>query len=300
MAVVSSIHHNGGIPLVVSKSIRLIVHRELMAEKKAKETANLRNEREWHELEANVELSCELDEAFEYLDNLGPEGNYLFEPEFSLVQLDENDALDKLNIMEKLHVAGFAPGAATFTILINASIAENDIDKAFETFNLMRSHVADPDVVAFTSMINGFATIGRVEKAMNLFEDLLESGLTPSHVTFNTLINACAKSHYYAHKAIEFYNEMQELYDYYPDLTTYNTVLHACAKQGDVVQAEVILRHMKKHQVPMDEWLYNQILNGETRFNTALRRIVFFASCPVTLVVSMRPFSKMRSSGTTT
>ncbi|KAJ8525628.1 hypothetical protein ON010_g15486 [Phytophthora cinnamomi] len=169
------------------------------------------------------------------------------------------------NVMEKMQVAGLVPDRASFTILMNAAIAEGDLDKAFETFHLMRTHVAEPDEIAFSCLINGFAREGRVERALNLLEDLLECGLTPSLVTFNTLMNACAKSHYYAHKAIDFYYEMQELYDYVPDLYSYTTVLHACAKHGDFIQAEQIVRHMERHHVPMTEFVYNTLLNVYAR-----------------------------------
>ncbi|CAH0484871.1 unnamed protein product [Peronospora farinosa] len=169
------------------------------------------------------------------------------------------------NVMEKMQVAGLVPDRASFTILMNAAIAEGDLDKAFETFHLMQTHVTEPDEVAFSCLINGFAREGRVERALNLLEDLLECGLTPSIVTFNTLMNACAKSHYYAHKAIDFYYEMQELYDYTPDLYTYTTVLHACAKHGDFIQAEQIIRHMERHHVPMTEFVYNTLFNVYAR-----------------------------------
>ncbi|GMF43638.1 unnamed protein product [Phytophthora fragariaefolia] len=169
------------------------------------------------------------------------------------------------NVMERMQVAGLVPDRASFTILMNAAIAEGELDKAFETFHLMRTHVTEPDEIAFTCLINGFAREGRVERALNLLEDLLECGLTPSLVTFNTLMNACAKSHYYAHKAIDFYYEMQELYDYVPDLYSYSTVLHACAKHGDFIQAEQIIRHMERHQVPMTEFVYNTLFNVYAR-----------------------------------
>ncbi|KAE9007953.1 hypothetical protein PR001_g16840 [Phytophthora rubi] len=169
------------------------------------------------------------------------------------------------NVMEKMQVAGLVPDRASFTILMNAAIAEGDLDKAFETFHLMRTHVTEPDEIAFSCLINGFAREGRVERALNLLEDLLECGLTPSLVTFNTLMNACAKSHYYAHKAIDFYYEMQELYDYVPDLYSYTTVLHACAKHGDFIQAEQIIRHMERHHVPMTEFVYNTLFNVYAR-----------------------------------
>lgn len=387
-------------------------HLESMRELKSLEADGGRNERQWDLLEQDTELSRELDAAFDYLNNLGADGDYIYEPEPSLLDLDENEALDKLNalarrdedvlaqldeddsdkqlavedynfllrvyamkgmhkeanallarmernvegafasetsafqtnadstdvelasslngiphliapnahsymyyicslvqtqqaaaavrtlgrmkekgifpdvptynsvmnvcakakkvhwsynVMEKMQVAGLVPDKASFTILVNAAIAENDMDKAFETFNLMRSHITEPDVVAFSCLIHGFAKIGRVERALYLLEDLLECGLTPTQVTFNSLINACAKSHYYAHKAVEFYNEMQELYDYLPDMYTYNTVLHACAKQGDAIQAEEILRHMRKHEAPMSEITYNTLLNTYAR-----------------------------------
>ncbi|TMW59231.1 hypothetical protein Poli38472_007376 [Pythium oligandrum] len=169
------------------------------------------------------------------------------------------------NIMEKMQLAGLMPDQATFTILMHAAIADGEIDKAFETFHLMRSRVTEPDVVSFTVLIHGYAKLGRIERAINLYEDLLDCGLTPTHVTFNALILACAKSHYFAPKAIEFYREMQELYDYHPDLFTYNNVLHACAKHGDYIQAEEILGHMLKHNVPLDERTYNTLLNVYAR-----------------------------------
>ncbi|KAI9982668.1 hypothetical protein PInf_008645 [Phytophthora infestans] len=127
------------------------------------------------------------------------------------------------------------------------------------------SSADEPDEVACTCCIHGCAREGRVERALNLLEDLLECGLTPSLVTYNTLMNACAKSHYYAHKAVEFYNEMQELYDYTPDLYSYTTVLHACAKHGDFIQAEQIIRHMERHHVPMTEFVYNTLFNVYAR-----------------------------------
>jgi pentatricopeptide repeat protein len=390
-------------------------HLESMRELKSLEKANLRNERAWDQLEQDAELSRELDAAFDYLNNLGAQGDYVYEPEPTLADLDARDALTKLNalargdpdvldevdgdhkelavedynfllrvyavkglhkeanallsrmeknlppplaalggdrpvvaasnsngsvdlalldeldgvphrvspdahsymyyvcalvasrqaaaavrtlgrmkergvlpdvptynsvmnacakagkvqwaynVMERMQVAGLVPDKASFTILMNSAIAENDLDKAFETFHLMRSHIAEPDVVAFSCLIHGYAKVGRVERALNLFEDLLESGLTPTQVTFNSLMNACAKSHYYAHKAVEFYHEMQELYDYVPDLYTYNTVLHACAKHGDFIQAEQIVRHMERHQVPKDEFTYNTLFNVYAR-----------------------------------
>uniref|UniRef100_A0AAV1USF7 PROP1-like PPR domain-containing protein n=1 Tax=Peronospora matthiolae TaxID=2874970 RepID=A0AAV1USF7_9STRA len=169
------------------------------------------------------------------------------------------------NVMEKMQVAGLVPDRASFTILMNAAIAEGELDKAFETFHLMRTHVVEPDEVAFSCLIHGYAREGRVERALNLLEDLLSCGLTPSLVTFNTLMNACAKSHYYAHKAIDFYYEMQELYDYTPDLYSYTTVLHACAKNGDFIQAEQILRHMERHHVPMTDFVYSTLFNVYAR-----------------------------------
>ncbi|GMF21555.1 unnamed protein product [Phytophthora lilii] len=401
-------------------------HLERARELEAKQRDNARNAREWAALERNDELNRELDDVFEYLDKSGPLGDYVYEPEPSLEDLDERDALAKLNaiaradpevmqevretqrqvagnvevegdgqgqhelavndynfllrvyavkglhreanalltrmeknltplaaeqavvpvrptdstelalmdalddvphvvppnaksymlyatalgadgqaahavrvvgrmkergvlpdvsvynavmracskagrmswaynVMEKMQVAGLVPDRASFTILMNAAIAEGDLDKAFETFHLMRSHVAEPDEIAFSCLINGFAREGRVERALNLLEDLLECGLTPSLVTFNTLMNACAKSHYYAHKAIDFYYEMQELYDYIPDLYSYTTVLHACAKHGDFIQAEQIIRHMERHHVPMTEFVYNTLFNVYAR-----------------------------------
>ncbi|EGZ14642.1 hypothetical protein PHYSODRAFT_263944 [Phytophthora sojae] len=407
-------------------------HLERMRDLKAGERANARNAKEWAALERNEELNKELDEVFEYMDKSGPLGDYVYEPEPSLEDVDELDALAKLNaiaradpdimkevgetqraaaaasgadvevevegdgqvqhelavndynfllrvyavkglykeanalltrmeknlepiaadktvvpvkpsdctelalmdalesvphvippnaksymlyatalgvdgqaahavrvigrmkergvlpdvsvynaimracskagrvswaynVMEKMQVAGLVPDRASFTILMNAAIAEGDLDKAFETFHLMRTHVAEPDEIAFSCLINGFAREGRVERALNLLEDLLECGLTPSLVTFNTLMNACAKSHYYAHKAIDFYYEMQELYDYVPDLYSYTTVLHACAKHGDFIQAEQIIRHMERHHVPMTEFVYNTLFNVYAR-----------------------------------
>ncbi|GLE11082.1 hypothetical protein PINS_up023390 [Pythium insidiosum] len=174
--------------------------------------------------------------------------------------------------MEKMQLAGLTPDRASFTILMQSAIAEGELDKAFQTFHLMRSRVTEPDAVAFTTLIHGYAKVGRIERAINLYEDLLDSGLTPTPLTFNALILACAKSHYFAHKAIEFYHEMQELYDYYPDLFTYNNVLHACAKHGDFIQAEEILRHMRLHHVPLDTRTYNTLLHVYAR--AQIKRVV--------------------------
>jgi pentatricopeptide repeat protein len=410
-------------------------HVESMRALKERGRENERNEQLWEQLEGDDELNKELDNVFEYLNNLGPEGDYVYEPDASLADLDEKDVLAKLNalargdravldevqhrlaeegegasetahelsvddynllmrvyaekglfdkanvlltrmekncatppdatlvtataaspsevlattddaellaldfvphriapdyntymyyivslvhagasgpaqavrtlgrmkehgvqpelavynsvmnvcakagkvqwaynIMEKMQLAGFTPDKASFTILMHAAISEGDVDKAFKTFHLMRSRVTEPDVVAFTVLINGYAKIGRIERAINLYEDLLDCGLTPTHMTFNALILACAKSHYFAHKAVEFYHEMHELYDYRPDPFSYHNVLHACAKQGDVIQAEEILRHMRKHKVPITDRTISTMLNVYAR--AQIKRVV--------------------------
>ncbi len=70
-----------------------------------------------------------------------------------------------------------------------------------------------------------YAKVGHVERAVYLLEDMMSEGIIPCTVTYNSMIFACSRSSYYAHKAWEFYFEMQDQYDYAPVRTFMNLCL---------------------------------------------------------------------------
>ncbi|EEY63025.1 uncharacterized protein PITG_14655 [Phytophthora infestans T30-4] len=72
-------------------------HLERMRDLKSAQRINERNAKEWAALERNDELNRELDDVFEYLNTSGPMGDYTYEPEPSLEDVDHLDALNKLN-----------------------------------------------------------------------------------------------------------------------------------------------------------------------------------------------------------
>lgn len=58
-------------------------------------------------------------------------------------------------MLERMQAQGVAPNAVSYTILMNAWIAVRDIDRAFDTFHFMRTHIAMPSLIAFNSLIHG-------------------------------------------------------------------------------------------------------------------------------------------------
>ncbi|KAF0688190.1 Aste57867_20173 [Aphanomyces stellatus] len=183
------------------------------------------------------------------------------------------------NMFEKMQTAGIKPSMISFTILMNASIAVGDLDRAFETFHLMRSYVSQPSLVSFNSLIHGYAKIGRVERCINLMEDMLDLRITPNHVTYVSLIHACSKSHYYAHKAWEFFYEMQDNYDILPCTVTYSYMLNAAARHGDIRSAEKLVHLMTKHAVPQTPAISISLVNVYAR--AQIKSVVRRARCNI-------------------
>ncbi|CAK4613665.1 hypothetical protein AeMF1_000821 [Aphanomyces euteiches] len=183
------------------------------------------------------------------------------------------------NIFEKMQAQGIQPSGVSFTILMNASIAVGDIDRAFETFHIMRSYVEEPGIVAFTSLIHGYAKIGRVERCVYLLEDMLDLRITPNNYTYNSLIYACSKSYHYAHKAWEFFYEMQDQYDIIPDVVTYAYMMSAAARHGDIRSAEKLLYLMEKHAVPQTSTILISLINVYAR--AQIKSIVRKAKCNI-------------------
>ncbi|RHY34912.1 hypothetical protein DYB32_000581 [Aphanomyces invadans] len=177
----------------------------------------------------------------------------------------------------KMQANGIQPNVVSFTILMNASIAVGDIDRAFETFHIMRSHVAQPSLITFNSLIHGYAKIGRVERCINLLEDMLDLQITPNNVTYASLIHACSKSFHYAHKAWEFFYEMQDNYDI--DTVVYGYMMNAVARHGDLRSADKLVYLMNKYAVPQTNTILVSLINVYAR--AQIKSVVRRARCNI-------------------
>ncbi|CAH0519378.1 unnamed protein product [Peronospora belbahrii] len=76
-------------------------HVERMYDLKKAKQLNDRNAKEWTALTQNDELNHELDRVFEYLNKSGPHGDYIYESEPSLKDVNHIDALEKLNALAR-------------------------------------------------------------------------------------------------------------------------------------------------------------------------------------------------------
>jgi pentatricopeptide repeat protein len=130
-----------------------------------------------------------------------------------------------------------------FTTLIKGALRDKDVDRAWKTFDHMRSQVCEPDTVTYSLMIYACSKTQDAEKAFDLFEEMASKSLPVSEATFVSLIQACGSRPDYYLEAFNLFDQMVRQ-GYTPTHWTYNTLLSAVAKQGDILRARLIWNQM--------------------------------------------------------
>ncbi|KAH8151630.1 uncharacterized protein LAJ45_04252 [Morchella importuna] len=160
----------------------------------------------------------------------------------------QSDVQAATNAIQEMHALGIIPNLVVYTTLIQTCINRNQLETAWQIFNLIKLKSAStaPDAETYTLMIHACAINGEVERALDLYTDMTtRRGLEPTHETYHALIHACALRKDYFTQAWRFATEMQarglkvnRLY--------LNTLLQACGRTGELTRARLLVRHMMR------------------------------------------------------
>ena len=133
-----------------------------------------------------------------------------------------------------------------YTTLIKTCINGRKLSTAWQIFNLMklRSSSTAPDVLTYTLMFKACGMEGESEKALDLHVDMtVRRGLELNQEAYGALIHAMAVRKDYISYAWRFAMEMQKG-GFVMDRNILNELILACGKNGDLMRARMLIRHM--------------------------------------------------------
>lgn len=178
-----------------------------------------------------------------------------------------SDVFAATRAVEEMHTHNILPNLVVYTTLIQTCISRNQLETAWQIFNLikLKSTATAPDVTTYTLMIHACAINDEVERALDLFTDMtVRRGLVPNRETYHALIHACAMRKDYFAQAWKFATEMQR------DGMTINRIylnvlIQACGRTGELTRARLLVRHMmasrrERKNVQPDEVTFQNLM----------------------------------------
>ncbi|OLY81933.1 Pentatricopeptide repeat-containing protein [Smittium mucronatum] len=152
---------------------------------------------------------------------------------------------DAYKVYELMKTKGVMPTESIYDNLLLGCISFGDSKRAWGTFEHLRFEIASPSVKSMTIMINACILDDQVEKALTLLDEMIANNQQLTDVTFNSLIKACAHRPGYLNNALELLVKM-ELTGFKPDYYTYNTIIYACARNKNLEMARHIFNELIK------------------------------------------------------
>ncbi|KAJ3291442.1 hypothetical protein HK104_006106, partial [Borealophlyctis nickersoniae] len=201
-----------------------------------------------------------------------------------------NQALDDM-IQE-----GITPSALTMTLMIKSHVQGGDMHGAMEWFQHMVGSDLQPGVQVFTQLIKGYFATRDVQSASNVYSLMADYGVKPNIVWYTCMIDLYAKEnnpnvvqdlladlernralaekveatatagadrtdsddkHRKSRNQPESWRQKLE-----PDTVFYNTFVHAHARNGDMANAEEVVKTMVARNCVPDVTTYSILVYG--------------------------------------
>lgn len=180
-----------------------------------------------------------------------------------------SDVFAATHAVEDMHTHNILPNLIIYTTLIQTCINRNQLETAWQIFNLikLKSTSTAPDVTTYTLMIHACAISGEVERALDLFTDMtVRRGIAPNRETYHVLIHACAMRKDYFAQAWKFATDMQT--DGMTINRMYlNILIQACGRTGELTRARLMVRHMmaasrQRKNIQPDEITFQNLMRA--------------------------------------
>lgn len=156
---------------------------------------------------------------------------------------------------------GKRPNNVIISSLLVGCIKKRQLDRACETFDLMRNYIEEADSISTALMIKVAEMQHRTEQAILFFESLEIHNQPITQGCYHAVMHACAASWRYDVKAFDFFEMMVDS-GITPTLTSYHILLEACGKHGDFVKVNDIFRRIHESGLTPTQTTYSLALRA--------------------------------------
>ncbi|KAJ6735178.1 PPR CONTAINING PLANT-LIKE PROTEIN [Salix purpurea] len=161
------------------------------------------------------------------------------------------------DLAREMEGRGISPSKVTCTVLIDAYVRLQDMEKAFQIFSSMERFGLVPDVYVYGVLIHGLCMKGNMKESSKLFRSMAEMHVEPSDVIYNTMIHGYCKEDN-SYRALRLLREM-EAKGLVPNVASYSSIIGVLCKDGKWQESEVLLDKMIELQLKPSASILNMI-----------------------------------------
>jgi len=149
------------------------------------------------------------------------------------------DAVDAAwDALEALHSEGQAVDITAVNVVIRASVALGDLQRAFGTYQICAELGVKPTLDTYHSLLSGCIVVGHRELGNRLIAEMKEAKIKPDARTYERLIVLCLTGETY--EDAFFYLEDMKAENLYPPLSVYEAIIQRCVLEKDARYAVAV------------------------------------------------------------
>jgi pentatricopeptide repeat protein len=155
-------------------------------------------------------------------------------------------------LLSDMVTEGIEPGLATYCSIIKGYCMGNQLDRAFEVLDEMKTATRIcPDEITYNTLIDGCARNWQYDRGVAVFEEMQTAGVPPTHFTLSILVklsNRCKM----LPKAFSFCEMFASKFQIRPNIFVYNNLIQACLAHDGVQRGLQVLEQMLCDKVRPD------------------------------------------------
>jgi pentatricopeptide repeat protein len=149
------------------------------------------------------------------------------------------DAVDAAwDALEALHSEGQAVNITAVNVVIRASVALGDLQRAFGTYQICAELGVKPTLDTYHSLLSGCIVARHRELGNRLIAEMKEAKIKPDSRTYERLIVLCLTGESY--EDAFFYLEEMKAENLYPPLSVYEAIIQRCVVEKDARYAVAV------------------------------------------------------------
>jgi len=174
------------------------------------------------------------------------------------IRINNIDRAEKLS--QRALTLGIKPDTVFFSSMINAHAQRHDVAGAKHWFEQLALWDLEPNEWCFSSMINACAKVGDLDAAISWLGRMLDARLKPEVIIFSCLLDACARVDD-LDRGVQIFKAMLR------SGVELNAIPYCCfarlySIRGMYMKVENLFEHMQAQGIVMNEYCLNALLHA--------------------------------------
>ncbi|KAA1471768.1 hypothetical protein DENSPDRAFT_837838 [Dentipellis sp. KUC8613] len=163
------------------------------------------------------------------------------------------------DVLEEMHKNAEPVDIAAINAIVQASVAQGDLQRAVGTYQACAQFGVAPDVDTYNALLSGCIAARHRELGDRLLTEMREAGVRPDLHTYERLVVLCLTSPTY--EDAFFYLEEMKAEHYVPPYGVYEAIVRRCVSEGDA-RYKLALEEMREIGYHVSPALARFIENG--------------------------------------